>query len=95
MGHKYKVIIAPRAGRMLEWHLAFLARVSDSAARRLRQDFAQVIDRIADNPFLFPEEQDESGYRGALFAKRYKAIFCIEGKTAYIDAVLDCRMDNE
>jgi hypothetical protein len=30
-----------------------------------------------------------------IFSKRYKAIFTVEQETVYLDAVVDCRMNNK
>ena len=36
----------------------------------------------------------EGLYRKAIFAKRYKALFSVEAQVVYVDAVLDCRQEN-
>lgn len=94
----YQVIVAQRAGAMLLSHVRFLSRVSLPAARKLRSEYARILQRLEDNPLQFPVCEDlslpEDVYRQAIFAKRYKAIFMIEGSTVYLDAVLDCRQDN-
>ena len=58
----------------------------------------ELLERLEQNPMQFPVEEDlnlPSGqYRSALFAKRYKAVFMVEGSTVYLDAVLDCRQDH-
>ena len=82
---------------MLASHILFLARVSIKAARRLRGEYAGILNELEDNPFQFPAAEISSlpdEYRAALFGKRYQAVFCVEGNTVYLDAVLDCRMDN-
>ena len=97
MKKRYEVIVSRRAERLLASHVAFLARVSIPAARRLREAFAEVLDALEDNPFQFPAEEDldlPGNYRKTLFAKRYQLIFCVEEDTVFVDAVLDCRMDN-
>ena len=81
---------------MLLAHTAFLARVSVPASRRLFKEFAAVVAELEENPLQFPiREIDglEGEYRLALFAKRYEAVFTLEGQTVYLDAVLDCRME--
>ncbi len=83
---------------MLLRHTRFLARVSIPAAKGLVTEFGKVLDALEDNPFQFPEETEydlpPGKFRKALFSKRYKAIFIVESKTVYLDAVLDCRQDN-
>jgi hypothetical protein len=34
-------------------------------------------------------------YRKCLFYDRYKALFLVEDRTVYIDAVIDCRQENK
>lgn len=93
----YTVIISRRVDAMLLKHISFLARVSVPAAKKFRNDYAAILKRLADNPFQFPVETDlnlpEGTYRKALFSKRYKAVFLIEGTAVYLDAVVDCRQN--
>ena len=95
---KYKVIFGSRVDNMLLRHVEFLARVSVPAAKQFRNEFKKVIREIEDNPYQFPYEVDMNlpadTYHKAIFAKRYKALFLIEDKTVYLDAVIDCRQDN-
>ena len=95
---KYTVIVSQRADAMLVRHTRFLANVSISAAKGLVAEFGEVLDSLEENPFQFPVDTDyglpEGTYRKALFGKRYKALFTVEGETVYLDAVLDCRQGN-
>lgn len=83
---------------MLIRHARFLANVSVPASKELVKDFSKVLDALEDNPFQFPVETEydlpPGQFHKALFYKRYKALFCAEGKNVYLDAVLDCREDN-
>lgn len=94
---KYNIILSSRVDGMLMRHVSFLARVSLPAAKRFRAEFGELLKRIAENPFQFPVETDPNlpngMYRKALFAKRYKALFTVEEKTVFLDAVVDCRQD--
>ena len=97
MKKRYEVIASRRAEQMLTSHVCFLARASVKAARRLRDEYAGTLDALEDNPFQFPPASDlglPDEYHKALFGKRYQAIFYVEDDTVYLDAVLDCRMDN-
>ena len=93
----YQILFGSRVDSMLMRHISFLARVSVPAAKRLRKEFAQVLREIEHNPYQFPVDTDlnlpEGMYRKAQFAKRYKALFSVVGKTVYLDAVVDCRQD--
>ena len=94
----YNVIIAERADKMLISHARFLAKASKSAALRLADGFEEILRELGENPYQFPMETDanlpEGVYRKALFCKWYKAVFTVEGRNVYLDAVLDCRQDN-
>lgn len=95
---KYKVITASYLDSMLLRHVAFLSRVSLPATKKFRNEFEEILKRLEKNPFQFPFSDDpnlpEGVYRKALFCKWYKALFCVDGNTVYLDAVVDCRMDN-
>lgn len=94
--NNYKIIFAKRVEQMLLRHVEFLTRVSIPPAKQFYTEFEDVICRMKDNPFQFPTESDQNlpvGYRKAIFAKWYKAIFSVDEKIVYLDAVVDCRMD--
>lgn len=94
---KYKVNTAPYLGDMILEHVRFISRVSVPAAKRFRSEFAELMHRIAENPYQFPGLDDPDlppdTYRKALFAKWYKAIFYVDGDCVYIDAIVDGRRD--
>ena len=94
---KYKVVFGSRVDHMLLRHVEFLARVSVPAAKQFRDKFKKVIHEIEENPYQFPYEVDMNlpadTYHKALFAKRYKALFLVDDKTVYLDAVVDGRQD--
>ena len=91
----YTVIIANRVDTQLVQHIEFLARVSLSAARRFRAEYADILGRLEENPFQFPLETDlnlpKNMYRKALFARWYKALFLVENNKIFLDVVVDCR----
>lgn len=92
---RYTVIVASRVDDQWLRHVSFLARVSIPAARRFRKEYAEILDRLEENPFQFPLETDpnlpENTYRKALFARWYKLLFIVENDTVYLDAAVDCR----
>lgn len=94
---KYTIYFGSRVDAMLVRHVAFLARVSVPAAKRLRNEFARVLREIEENPYQFPVDTDlnlpEGIYRKALFARRYKALFSVVENKIFLDAVVDCRQD--
>jgi plasmid stabilization system protein ParE len=96
---KYQIIFAKRVEQMVLRHTEFLARISVPAAKAFYKEFEDTLGRMKENPYQFPPEDDmnlpDGQYRKAPFAKRYKAIFTVEQETIYLDAVVDCRMDNK
>ena len=91
----YTLINASRVDGQLIRHIRFLSKVSLPAAKRFRMEYSTLLDRLEENPFQFPPDTDpnlpEGLYRKALFARWYKALFMVEDKTVYLDAVVDCR----
>ena len=96
---KYRIILSSRAEQMLLRHTEFLSRVSIPAAKAFYREFEDILRQIRNNPYQFPLEEDlnlpKGQYHKALFARRYKALFLVEETTVYLDAVVDCRMDNQ
>ena len=94
---KYKVILDPGLDKMLLKHAQFLSRVSLPAVKRFRQEFKEILRRLEENPYQFPLYDDPNlppdTYRKAIFAKWYKAVFCVDDHTVCLDAVVDGRMD--
>lgn len=94
MAEKYQVMISPRASRQLIAHVEFLSRKSIHAAARLSAEYKAVIQTLKTNPFQFPIDLDselEDPPRVALFARRYKVYFDVEGHCVFVGAVRDCR----
>jgi len=86
---------------MLLSYIEFLVQVSPSAARRLLYEYKKIVSRLEENPYQFPyaDEYDIPGippkkYRGCIIKNRYKALFLIENVIVYIDAIIDCRQEN-
>ena len=96
---KYKVTLSTRARIQLLNHISFLAKVSLSAARRLRNSFENIRRRLSDNPFQFPLDPLSSKldlrYRCAFFEGRYKVLFIVEANEVFIDSVTDCRQQRD
>ncbi len=96
---KYKVVAAHCIHTMLLQHTEFIARVSIPAAKRFREEFADVLKRLSENPFQFPPYEDpnlpKGVYRGAFFARWYKAVFSVSNSVVYLDAVFDCRAETD
>ena len=98
MSEKYQVVVSERAASMLVESAAFLAQVSVAAADRLVDEYEKTINSLSEMPrrcpFFKAEEIPKNRYRYIIFEKRYCALFLIDGKTVYVDYVLDLREDN-
>jgi plasmid stabilization system protein ParE len=98
MAHKkYKILIAPQTYRDIEAHFYFLARVSVSAAKRLRSTLLRDIRSLAvlpeRNPPYVREGVAPEIYRYMLSAGRYRIIYQISDGTVRINGVEDCRQN--
>jgi hypothetical protein len=87
---------------MLVTHAKFLANANLDAARELLAAFRKVSGSIAEGPMKYPYADNLDAadipremYRKCLFCHRYKALFLVEGRTVYIDAIIDCRQENK
>jgi len=94
---KYLVKVFPHVNCQLVRHASFRANVSKPVAIRFRNEFAEILKKLKDNPYQFPSYDDPNLptgiYRKALFAKWYKIVFYVEGNTVFLDAVVDGRSD--
>jgi plasmid stabilization system protein ParE len=94
---RYTVIVSEEAVQMLVSHSRFLAQVSESAALRLIDEFAEKAKSLdvfpERNPWLVDSMIPEGKYRRLLMEKRYLLIYQIKGGTVYVDAVVDTRQD--
>ena len=92
---KYTVIVSRQADAGLIKCARFMAQVSIPAARKMVDQFESIVERLEDNPFQFPVDEDENlpsdVYRKALFAVWYKVLFTVDESTVFLDAVLDVR----
>ena len=94
---KYSVIIHDAATEMLVEHVRFLARVSESAARKLASEFknkSKTLETMPQRcPWLYHPLIAEHKYRKLVFEKHYMLIFQIFGETVHVDAMVDCRQE--
>ena len=95
----YHVRLHPRLSVQLVQHAEFIARVSKPAALHFRDEFADTLHRLAENPYQFPPCDDPNLppelYRTALFAKWYEVVFYVDGSDVFVEAVVDARSDNQ
>lgn len=96
---KYKIIFSAGLDAMMLRHANFLSRVSLPAVKRFRTGFSDIVKRISKNPYQFPPYENQAfpsgAYRKALFAKWYQVVFCVDGDTVYLEAVVDGRQTDK
>jgi len=82
---------------MLLSHTRFLAQVSENAANRLVEAFAEKAKTLVYMPercpWLTGDTVPQRKYRKLIFEKHYMLIFQIIGDKVYVDAMVDCRQD--
>lgn len=97
MENSYQVVVSAHATQMLVSHAAFLAQVSEDAARSFVAEFEKAAKSLETMPkrcpWLTGEYIPKNAYRFLLFAKRYMIVFQMEDNTVYADLVVDCRQD--
>ena len=94
---EYDVSVSDAALVMLDSHVDFLAKVSQSAARKLMNEILDDIASLSENPHRFPSYENEfipdNRYRKMLSAKRYLVIYEVECNNVFVDYIVDCRQD--
>ena len=94
----YHVVIATDASRMLVEHLGFVANVSISAAKVLREDLLARIKSLEKTPGLYPvfySDSLETEYRKLVY-KRYLILYTIDEKNKIVRVkfIWDSRQNN-
>jgi len=97
--HIYDVFIAPQADIKLSTHMEFLARVSEHAAVRLYNEFAEALDFLRENPkacpLYIPNSPLDMELHYKIFSKRYRIVFEISDNAVYVYDVQDCRQNDD
>ena len=76
----------------------FISNVSLGAAQTFVAEYESILKRIEDNPLQFQVDtsfENPMGYRRAVFAQWYKCLFKVDGSVVNVDAVVDCRQEQE
>jgi len=94
----YEIIIDPAANDHMAEHFEFLARVSESAARRLLNGLLTDIQTLHTMPFRNPVFNSPYvsplKYRYLMSNERYRIIYQIVESTVFVDDIQDCRQDD-
>jgi mRNA-degrading endonuclease RelE of RelBE toxin-antitoxin system len=96
----YKLLLLPNATFRLDAHVEFLARVSETAADKLRETFYSDIRSIPENPESHPIYTSKtkppiSPLRWKLIEKRYRIVYGIQDGTVIVFDIQDCRQDTD
>ncbi|GHT67596.1 hypothetical protein FACS1894110_13390 [Spirochaetia bacterium] len=95
----YEVRISSVAYDDLNNHFHFLARVSESAAERLKAGILKDIRSLKEMPYRTPAYNrpylPPGKYRYLLSARRYRIVYQINDDTINVDYIEDCRQNNE
>jgi len=95
----YTVLITSEARHMLKEHITFLARVSISAAKVLREDLLSRIKSLETTPYLCPvffSDSLETEYRKLVY-KRYLILYNIDetDRIVRVKYIWDSRQNNQ
>jgi len=96
---EYHVTIAPAASDRMYDHFEFLARVSETAARRMLDGLIEDINSLDRMPYRNPTYDRpylKSGkYRYMISCTRYRIVYQIEEKNVFVDDIQDCQQSDE
>jgi len=95
--HSVSVDIAVKS--KMASHARFLANVSVSAAKRLRNTYYSALKSLEVNPercpIYYPNSDIKEELRFLLFSKKYRIVFEIVDKEVYVYDVQDARQDTD
>jgi plasmid stabilization system protein ParE len=96
----YKLILLPTAAFRLDAHVEFLARVSETAAEKLRETFYSDIRSLPENPESYPIYTPGIAppihpLRWKLSGKHYRIVYGIKNDVVIVFDVQDCRQDTD
>jgi mRNA-degrading endonuclease RelE of RelBE toxin-antitoxin system len=96
---EYRIEISPAANDKMYDHFKFLARVSPSAAYRLRDTIIGEIQSLDYMPYRYPEFNraglPTGKYRYRVIEKRYRIVYQVVDNVVYVDDIQDCRQDDD
>jgi len=94
----YEVVVAPTANDRMYGHFEFLARVSETAAKRLLIGLVADIHSLNRMPFRNPVYDrpylKNGKYRYMISCDRYRIVYQIEGSSVFVDDIQDCRQSD-
>ncbi len=94
---EYEVIISERARFMMKYNVAFLAKISKSSAKNLRQRFYKAFKSLEKmperNPFVLDGVLAENQYRKLFVDNWFLVIYKICDDRVFVDYIVDCRQD--
>ena len=93
----FKIYVDKPALEKFALHLEFLANISEQAATKLHNAYAESLAILESFPracpayisHLYPQRE----FRSRIFGKRYRIVFEILGNEIYVFDIQDCRQD--
>lgn len=94
---EYQIIVSDKASNMLLKHIAFIARVSKTAAKKQKDEIIKAIKKLKIDAHIYPFFENEfiprNKYHKYVVSKRYVVLYQIKDKTVYVDYIIDTRQD--
>jgi len=96
---KYHVSISPSANDRMYDHFAFLAQVSENAARDLLNQLINDIQSLEYmpeiNPYFDRPYLEKRKYRYKLSYHRYRIVYQIKNDSIFVEDIQDCRQNDD
>ena len=94
---KYRITVSEKANALIKRHIAFIANVSKSAARKQLKEFETSLKKLEDQPERYPFFEapyiPADKYHKLIIDSRYLFLYIIKDNEVSIEYVLDCRQD--
>ena len=94
---KYQILVSDKGSDMLQRHIAFIANVSKTAAKKQKDEIIAAIKKLKSDAQIYPFFESEfiprNKYHKYVISKRYIVLFQIKDKTVYVDYIIDTRQD--
>lgn len=97
MDGNFNIIVSDRAERMLELHIRFLAKVSESGAESVRANIIEALDSLQKFPARYPFFEEDyipkNKYHKMFVNPYFLVLYQIQDNNILVDYILDCRSD--
>lgn len=94
---QYNILVSNRARQQLGQHIAFLAQVDKSAARKKQKQILDALHSLSEMPQRYPFLESAyfrpNQYHKMCIEKWHIVLYQIKDNTVEVDYILDCRKD--